>query len=210
MELEVKLIKIRQAREVWASLASSLKHRGRRVRVQHYWSMHTGCAMQAGCGTKVEDSKVEGSKVHVQQRQDRTTADIGQDHRGNRIVHPGREVQPWTKVHSRREKSTLDGKSPPWTRSVHPGREKSTKFKSSMDRKGRGYATSIEPLSGPNVNLNGLGTRTPRPQSTSGARSPTMSMMSRTPRARGPTVSKTAQKSLAETNAGANHIEADD
>ena len=66
------------------------------------------------------------------------------------------------------------------------------KFKSSMDRKGRGYATAKNTLSDPNVNLNGLGTRTPRPQSTSGAK--------------GPTVSMTAQKSLA----GANHIEVDD
>ena len=95
------------------------------------------------------------------------------------------------------------------TRYVHPGREKSAplrvqrdwptaksmKFKSSMDRKGRGYATAKNTLNGPNVNLNGLGTRTPRPQSTSGAKGPTVSM---------------TQKSLAETNAGANHIEVDD
>jgi len=39
---------------------------------------------------------------------------------------------------------------------------------------------------GPKANLNGLGTRTKRPQSTSGTR--------------GPTVSTTAQKSPAETN----------
>ena len=70
------------------------------------------------------------------------------------------------------------------------------KFKSSMDRKGRGYATAKNTLNGPKANLNSLGTRTPRPQSTSGAK--------------GPTVSMTTQKSLADTNTGTNHIEADD
>ena len=144
-----------------------------------------------------------------------------------RKVQPGREVQPWTKVHSRREKSTLDGKSPPRTRSAHPGQEVSTPDERSPQRygsretgppqsprgssplwTGRGEVTLElkSELLGPNANLN----NSILDQATQGHNQhqeqevlPCQRRHKRLER-EVPRVSKTAQKSPAETNAGTN------